>query len=280
MKYHRPTQFKTEKPNPDIFDRTVRQSTFSPGGSTKPETRRSLRLNLGLMALMAAIPWQTLPAQQVYSNTNSITINDIASPPTQATPYPSTIVVSNASIQTVSKVTVTLNGLTDSFPSDLGILLLGPQGQMAVLMSEVGGQDQFPVTNLTLTLDDDAPTSMPIYTTLSSGVFKPTAKDHPLFFDFPSPVPPGSSNAVTALSVFQNTDPNGTWSLFVVIDTLPNTGSISNGWTMNLTTTPAPLQIGLADPAHAAVSWPASLTNCTLQSTHNLSPPAEWQDIG
>lgn len=252
--------------------------------STRWELGCALTLRLIVPALMAAAPGQALLAQQTYSNTNFITINGNPNLPTKATPYPSTIVVSNASLQIVSKVTVTLNGLSDSFPSDLDVLLMGPQGQMAMLMSEVGGQNDYPpgslsITNVILTLDDAAANFLPINTVLTSGTFKPTEIDHPLRFDFPPPVPPGNSNAVTALSVFQNTDPNGTWSLFVVVNTLPNSGNISNGWTLNLTTTPVPLQIGLTNPSHAAVSWPASLTNCTMQFTHNLSPPVAWQDI-
>jgi len=238
----------------------------------------SIRL-LILPALLAVVSPQAFSATQIYSNTNSIVVNDTGNPPVTATPYPSTISVSNAPLQVISKVTVTLNGLSDDFPSDLGLLLMGPHGQTAVLMSEAGGQDQYPVTNLTMTLDDDAANFLPIYSNLTSGTFKPTEKDHPLFFDFPTPAPPGNSNAPAALSAFQSTDPNGTWELFVVIDTLPNSGTISNGWSLNFTLEPAPLQIVLADSSHNVVSWPATLTNCTLQLTHDLSAPISWQDV-
>jgi len=227
---------------------------------------------------MALLPLPVFCATQTYSNTNFITILDSMSPPTLASIYPSTISVTGQTIQVASKVTVTLQGLSHEFPSDIGILLMGPQGQMAVLMSEVGGEDKLSVTNLTLTLDDDAANPLPLDTVLTSGTFRPTERDHPLLFDFPSPVPAGNSNAPAALSVFQNTDPNGNWNLFVVDDSEGSAGSISNGWSLNITTTPVSLQIQPADSSHVVVSWPAVITNATLQSTTNLSP-ATWQNV-
>jgi subtilisin-like proprotein convertase family protein len=227
---------------------------------------------------MAFLPLQVFCASQTFSNTNFITILDSENPPTLASVYPSTISVTGQTIQVVSKVTVTLQGLSHEFPSDIGIMLVGPQGQMAVLMSEVGGEDELSVTNLTLTLDDDAANSLPLDTALTSGTFKPTERDHPLLFDFPLPVPAGNSNAPAALSVFQNTDPNGDWNLFVVDDSAGSAGSISNGWSLNLTTTPVSLQIQPADSSHVLISWPSAITNATLQSTTNLLS-ANWQDV-
>jgi len=45
-----------------------------------------------------------------FSNTNTIVINDSASPPTVATPYPSTNIVSGLGGSIISKVTVQLHG--------------------------------------------------------------------------------------------------------------------------------------------------------------------------
>ncbi len=54
-----------------------------------------------------------------------------------ASPYPSTINVAGLG-GTVTRVTVTLNGLRHTFPDDLDILLVGPGGSV-ILMSDAGG---------------------------------------------------------------------------------------------------------------------------------------------
>lgn len=208
------------------------------------------------------------------SNTNFLVINTDTNPPTKAAPYPLPIVVAGLPGRVVTKATVTLNGLNHESPSDVSLLLVSPQGQSAIIMSEVGGQYRYPVTNLTLTLDDDAANPMPVYTPLTSGTFKPTDGYQAFDFtnqpyDFPPPAPPGNSNAVVALSVFKNTDPNGIWNLFIVDDAYPYAGSISNGWSLILSVA-IPLQIARAQ-TNVVVSWPGAATNCTLQYSPELT---------
>jgi subtilisin-like proprotein convertase family protein len=219
----------------------------------------------------------------LFSNTNFMTINDSASPLTMATPYPSANLVTGLAGRVVTRVTVTLHGLSHTFPSDVSILLVGPEGQMAILMSEVGGQEKYSVTNLTLTLDDDATNSLPVYTSLTSGQFKPTngylLLGYPgLPYDFPLPAPPGNSNSVSVLSVFNNTDPDGTWNLFVVCDSAgSDLGSLSNGWDLNLTVA-VPLEIVRSD-TNVIISWPALVTNGQLQSSPILSGSNTWSNV-
>jgi subtilisin-like proprotein convertase family protein len=175
-----------------------------------------------------------------FSNTNPIAVSDTGTPPITGSLYPSSISVSGLDFQTISHLSITLDGLTHSFPSDLDIVLAGPGGQLSMLMSEVGGDTKFPVSDLTLTLDDLAANSLPINSALSSGTFKPTRQFPTLSFQFPSPAPAGSSSAPAALSVFNGTDPNGTWNLFVVDESSPDSGTISRGWSMEVTTVPEP----------------------------------------
>ena len=175
-----------------------------------------------------------------FSNTNAITINDSGTPPTTGSLYPSSISVSGLNGQTISHLTLTLDGLSHTFPSDLDIILAGPGGQLCMLMSEVGGNTSFPVTDLTLTLDDFAANSLPINSALTSCTFKPTRQFPTLSFELPSPAPAGSSSAPAALSGFNGTDPNGTWNLFVVDESSPDSGTISRGWSMEVTTVPEP----------------------------------------
>ena len=53
---------------------------------------------------------------------------------------------------------------------------------------------------------------------------------------------PGSTDGDgSALSVFDGTDPNGTWKLYVVDDAADDTGAITGGWSLHITTAdPAP----------------------------------------
>jgi subtilisin-like proprotein convertase family protein len=244
------------------------------------------------MLLGLASSWGLLSAAPVsssgsmifsFSNTNLITINDSANPLTNATPYPSANLVTGLVGRVVSKATVTLSGLSHTFPSDVSILLVGPQGQMAILMSEVGGQQKYSVTNLTLTLDDDASNPLPVYSSLTSGTFKPTdgylSLGYPkLPYDFPLPAPPGNSNSLSALSVFNNTDPDGAWNLFVICDSAgTDSGSLSNGWILNLTVL-VPLQI-LQSQTNVVISWPASVTNARLQLSSILSGSNTWSNV-
>lgn len=195
-----------------------------------------------LLAAAALVVFVTQGRAGTFSFTNSspVSINDIGNPPTLGSLYPSTISVSGLDFQTITHLSITLDGLSHTFPSDLDIVLAGPGGQLSMLMSEVGGNSRIPVSNLTLTLDDLAANSLPFDSALTSGTFKPTRQFPTLSFEFPGPAPAGSASAPASLSGFNGTDPNGTWSLFVVDESSPDSGSISRGWSMEVTTVPEP----------------------------------------
>lgn len=155
-----------------------------------------------------------------FSTTSPITINDNSG----ATPYPSSITVSGFT-GTLDRVRVVLNGVNHAFPPDMGVLLVGPHGQKVVLMDGVG--DSSALTNGILAFEDSGPdlTSSAI----SSGTYHPTnlrGSNYPV----PAPAGPYDSN----LSVFANSDPNGIWRLYVRDATAGNTGSISGGWQLEL----------------------------------------------
>src|SRR5260370_28920547 len=97
---------------------------------------KSLRSTL---YVFLAVPLCSSAGPLILSNPATIIINDSISPPTVATPYGSSINVTGMSGQVVSKVTVTLQGFSHFFPDDVDILLLGPQGQKALCMSNLGG---------------------------------------------------------------------------------------------------------------------------------------------
>jgi YVTN family beta-propeller protein len=160
-----------------------------------------------------------------FLNATSIDIADGGSPPTEAVPYPSNITVSGLS-GTVSKIYVKLNGFSHTFPADVDILLVAPNGANAIIMSDVGGGTA--VTGVDLVLDDAAASPLPDAGPLVSGTFQPTNIGAGDTFSSPAPTPSGGS----ALSAFSGIDPNGTWSLYVVDDTATHSGSLAGGWTL------------------------------------------------
>ncbi len=169
-----------------------------------------------------------IPAPGSYANTNVITTPLIGS----ASPYPSTVAVSGER-GTVVKATVTLLGLSHTYPSDIEMVLVGPHGQSTVLMANAGGGAPG-ISNIRLTLDDAAAASLPFGTGIANGgVYKPTKFDPLATFPAPAPAAPYG----TSLSVFNGTDPNGTWSLYVLDDTSPDSGSVSGGWLLVVATT-------------------------------------------
>ena len=89
---------------------------------------------------------------------------------TRRGPYPSPIEVSGLN-GVITKVTVDLKNLTHTFSDDMDILLVGPTGATAIIMSDAGGS--WPIFNLNLTLDDDAQTILPDNTQITSGTYKP-----------------------------------------------------------------------------------------------------------
>ncbi|HEX6100974.1 MAG TPA: Calx-beta domain-containing protein [Thermoanaerobaculia bacterium] len=148
-----------------------------------------------------------------------------------ASPYPESISVSG--VGTIAKVSVTLRGFTHTYPSDVDVLLVGPGGQSVVLMSDAGSGNN--VSNLTLTLDDDA-SSFLDPSALTSGTYKPTNIDDFEGGDgYPSPAP--GSGYGSALSVFNGTNADGTWFLYVVDDVNGDSGSFSGGWSLAITGT-------------------------------------------
>jgi subtilisin-like proprotein convertase family protein len=165
-----------------------------------------------------------------FSNTAPITIPSSG----PASPYPSTINVSGLT-GVVTKVTVTLNGFTHDYPDDVDVLLVGPGGQQCILMSDAGGGDD--VSGVNLTFDDMAVVSLPDSPppAISSGTYKPTNYGSP--DNFPAPGPGSVTQPLNPpLSVFNGTNPNGTWSLFVVDDFGGDAGNINGGWSITIQT--------------------------------------------
>jgi subtilisin-like proprotein convertase family protein len=167
----------------------------------------------------------------MVSNITPITINDVGLNPTAATPYPSTIVV--AGLGNITDVNVTISGFTHTFPDDVDMLLVGPGGQQATIWSDVGGGTD--ALNITVTMDDAAASVLPTAGPLVSGTFQPT-NDATSGADAAFPAPAPAATGTSALSVFNGTSPNGTWSLYIVDDADGDAGSIAGGWSLTFET--------------------------------------------
>ena len=208
------------KPSDNQFVTSPPLSTFDdtdPNGTWSLYVHDRRALDSGVIELGWAISIQRAPRTAAYPSTI-----DVAGLPTS-----------------VTDLDVTLSGLTHGRASDVDVLLQGPGGQQATLVSDVGGTTAF---DATLTLDSDAAPSLSGFTN-PSGTYSPTNLDvlaDPL--SAPAPISDGSSD----LSVFDGTNPNGTWRLFVLDDNDAGdfTGSLS-GWSLRITTpdppTPPPL---------------------------------------
>ncbi|MGH9160080.1 MAG: carboxypeptidase-like regulatory domain-containing protein [Vicinamibacteraceae bacterium] len=184
---------------------------------------------------------ELLGAITEHTFSNEIPIELPPDPPAAgpAAPYPSTIDVSDIT-EPVQKITVTLHGLAHTFPDDIDLLLVGPQGQSVVLLSDVGGPDD--ISGVDLTFDDEAQTPAPV--PIVSGTFQPTNIGTDDTFEAPAPEGPYGA----ALSAFKVADPNGTWSLYTVDDVESDTGMIAGGWTLTVTTLSCTAQCGNVRP--------------------------------
>ena len=139
----------------------------------------------------------------------------------------------------ISKVAVSISGFAHTFPSDVGMLLVAPDGKtMSVLMNKSGDGDA--VAGLNFTFNETSPTVVPQSSALSSTTYKP-ADYKPAPYNFPTGAPVGPYTA--NLNNFSNASPNGTWSLYVVDDTVGDAGVITNGWSLDIVT--APVIVGL-----------------------------------
>lgn len=163
-----------------------------------------------------------------HANTNAIVINDAQA----ATPFPSTISVANFQ-GNLGKIRVAINGFNHVFTPDASILLVGPRGQKTVLLRAAGGGA--PAVNANLIFDDAAAEPAPRYSQLLSGSYRPSDFLPGGSFYAPAPEMPYSAD----LSVFEGTDPNGTWSLYVEDGVVLFDGEISGGWSLSLAPAPA-----------------------------------------
>lgn len=173
---------------------------------------------------------------QTYTNNDGITIVNAGS-----TPYPSTIEVVDGPAS-IDFMTVTIYGFSHEYANDVDILLVGPNGESIILMSDAGGSSAPASQDVTFS---DAASEFLNTSEIVTGTFLPTNIGFALetFAGYTGVVGnPGPDGAATFSSQFGAIDANGTWSLYVADDFDTDNGSIT-GWEITFSGTP-----GCIDP--------------------------------
>lgn len=216
------------------------QAVCTAGAGTLPEGTRTIAANYSGTTLFGAssgslsqtINSPTIVSGSQFCNNGGINVNDNGT----AFQYPSNISVSGL-IGTISKVTVDLNNVTLPRAQDIDLLLVGPGGQALIIASDIGSSGA--ASNVNLTLDDAAASTLPIGASLTGGTFRPTDNDVPGAPDvFPAPAPssfnqPAPNRTATFASVYNGSNPNGTWNLYAVDDALGGGASSIGGYCLN-----------------------------------------------
>jgi subtilisin-like proprotein convertase family protein len=204
-------------------------------------------LAAALAAIFLSLAVSSAQAAQ-FTNATPITITSSATDgvPTAATPSPSPILVAGQS-GVVKSVEVSVSGFHHTSQKDVDILLQAPSGDVVTLLSDLGGRSglnptvdlgfrtgaaSLPAPGLNCTNDG---------TLASSGFFAPTDNDNALL-DCNGPGvscigDPALDTNNTDLTSLNETEPNGTWNLYVSDDCNLDSGS-SSGWALALTTGP------------------------------------------
>jgi subtilisin-like proprotein convertase family protein len=137
--------------------------------------------------------------------------------------YPTTVVVDGLPSK-VENVEVLLVNLAHQWMYDVEILLVGPTGQTCLLSSDCGGTH---VTGIDLLFTDAAPDRLYSGVLATTGVYRPSECSATSFVA-PAPAPPYG----TTLSVFNGSDPNGVWKLYIFDDSGSDYGHMDGGWAM------------------------------------------------
>jgi hypothetical protein len=168
---------------------------------------------------------------KTFSSNGQIDIPDGGGTQGPANPYPTTIDVDafgKFKRAKIKDVNLTLRGVDHQQSTNVDVMLaLG--NKRSLLMADAG--DATDVSGLTITLDDQAEQDLPTGDALASGTFRPGNFAGSDNFPAPAPLPNGNED----LAAFNGLKPDGEWALFVFDDAGASTGSIDNGWELEIT---------------------------------------------
>ncbi|MBI5383603.1 MAG: M36 family metallopeptidase [Verrucomicrobia bacterium] len=221
-----PLRYQWQKDSAPLQDRTNAE-LFLPTVASADVGAYSVVVTNVMGSTISSKAWLTIlppDRSRVFANTTPLAIPESG----PADPYPSTIQVTGL-VGGVTKVTATLSNLSHTYPADLDILLVSPGGANAMLLSDAFGAVN--ESGVTLTFDDEAALVPPEMGLVGPGAYRPVNYGGE---DVLPPPAPAGPNLEASLSVFNGTDPNGLWQLFVFDDTGGDAGSLASGWSLRL----------------------------------------------
>jgi subtilisin-like proprotein convertase family protein len=168
-----------------------------------------------------------------------------------ASPYPGELKVEGGDGE-IADINVRLV-LNHTFPDDMDIAIVSPEGSATVLMSDVCLGDS--LNNAVIVLDEQAADPIPDNGPCAAGgTFQPTNQSGGAD-NFQVPGPSGLQAA--NLNVFNGEDPNGRWQIFASDDAMGNVGAI-NGWKLTITTDAGEVAIPATGTAGVASPYPST----------------------
>jgi subtilisin-like proprotein convertase family protein len=262
--------------------------------------RRPLLVALTVLTALALASGSALAAISTIGNATGIGIPQEGIATHQGSNvafYPSQITLNGLDPSApITDVNVKLNDFSHTYPDDVGVLLVGPQSTKVLLMADVGGgvgQQTLPaVTNVNLVLDDEALVSLPDEGKITSGTYRPTQGTAPSgggkAVNFPPPAPAGPY--AQTLSLLDNTNPNGTWSLYVVDDSPTFSGQFAGGWLLEIrtdttpprviSTTPKAEATGVAPTANVKATFSEDMKGASVISSFELFRKGSTRKVG
>ncbi|MCB1491059.1 MAG: proprotein convertase P-domain-containing protein, partial [Rhodobiaceae bacterium] len=137
---------------------------------------------------------------------------------------------------TITNLSISLLGLTHTFPDDLDILLVAPNGKRNILfMSDAGGDPN--IGSVDLTFSDAFSSALPNESQIVSGNYRPTDFE-PVETDADFLTATGginSGSATTFAAAFNSFAANGDWRLYVRDDVQSDVGSLAS-WGLTIST--------------------------------------------
>jgi len=193
-----------------------------------------------------------------------------------ATKYPWSVEVGGLS-GNLTKVTATMIGFLSGRSDDIDMLLVSPEGDSVMLMSDACGETPFSPAQ-TWTFDDDAPStlsdngpcSVPAPTSFKPADFVGNPPEPDQFGVGGTIFPPFP----TTLATFAGNDPNGSWDLYVKDDQEGVAGFEIASWALTLTVEPP------VGPPAPPPSTPSTPTTTTSSSTTTQSAPTATAKTG